>query len=217
MSTCLACVQAHPPSAAQPLGPRCAARGMVLPLSLVLLVVLGLASASAMRLSLSSERVVNNLRMHQLAHQQAELALHYCESQLALPSAERIAALRDEAIAPAVAGTSRWQAVAPWVGGSVEAVAPPTAWWGAAESPVPAVTPRCLAERSLLSDGHEVWTVTARGFSPDYAADPSSGRSQRGASVWLQSTLLLQPVADPAAPRPRADRLWRRIINPPVR
>jgi len=58
-------------------------------------------------------------------------------------------------------------------------------------------------------------------YSPGYLADPLSGSTRAGAVVWLQSIVLLVDATDATEPsgaaRRISDRLWQRIINPPIR
>ena len=48
-----------------------------------------------------------------------------------------------------------------------------------------------MVERQGLADGSLAYVITARGFSPGYAADAVSGVTTAGSVVWLQSTVLL--------------------------
>jgi Tfp pilus assembly protein PilX len=64
-------------------------RGVTLIIALIMVIIIGLTSAAAMRGATSSEKVVNNIRMQNLAQQYAEAALRYCESQLLLADGSR--------------------------------------------------------------------------------------------------------------------------------
>ena len=79
---------------------RSEARGVSLIIVLVMLAVIGLVSAAAMRSATSNEMVARNFRYQLLAQQQAEAALRFCERQLLLPEEQRVVSLR--AIAPSV-------------------------------------------------------------------------------------------------------------------
>lgn len=154
-----------------------------------MLVVIGLTAAASMRGAISSEKVVNNLRLEALAQQYAEMALKYCESQIALDSADRVAALRDDALTPTVAiSAASWQQTTTWLTAGNAAVVPSALVSNAADSSfVPPRLPECLVDRVSLASGAVSYVVTARGFSPGYAADATTGRTTSGAVVWLQS------------------------------
>ncbi|MBC7919400.1 MAG: hypothetical protein H7Y28_16475 [Rhodoferax sp.] len=179
-------------------------RGISLIIVLILLVVIGLTAATAMRGATSSQRVTNNVRMDNLAQQYAESALRYCEAQLQLADAARVNSLK-LAVIPAVnmtvVGTvGAWEQTVSWTGvpGSGGASATrtvlPAAQYSTAgvSSSVPARPPECVAETQTLagSPTFTVTVVTARGFSPDYTND-GAGNTVSGAVVWLQSILNL--------------------------
>lgn len=176
---------------------RSAQRGVSLIIVMILLVVIGLTSASAIRNATSNERVTNNIRMQNLAQQYAEAALRYCEGQLQLEDSTRVATLRSANIVNVTyAATPAWNQTVTWVGtGGASASrtsVPSTALSSTDSSFVPAVLPQCVAERQALPDGSSfAFVVTARGFSPDYGADGTTGVTQRGSVVWLQSILAL--------------------------
>jgi type IV pilus assembly protein PilX len=155
---------------------RPAQQGVTLLVVLVMLAVIGLTSASAMRQAANADMVSNNTRLEQLAKQSAQAALHYCESQVTgsgTPAVE---------VQAANAGSPVWKNLANWKGSGMKAVSVPTASYAAANG----VAPQCLVEYSPL--GNNVYIITARGFSPDFKED-TKGKTQRGAVVWLQSTL----------------------------
>lgn len=184
--------------------------GVSLIIVLIMLVVIGLTSANAIRKATSGERATNNIRMQNLALQYAEAALRYCETEVAKTSAVRAQnSLRDGAIFndnPATPGTALnanfpavgWNMPATWtsVGGTLTAAASKT------EVPSAQVTstsgtsaftpnslPQCVVERSRLPDGNTATVITARGFSPDYKnAGAVTEVTTRGSVVWLQST-----------------------------
>ncbi len=193
--------------------------GHALVMALLLLVVIGLTSAAAMRSATSSERSVNNVRLENLAQQHAEMALRYCESEMYKAAADRVPALQsvDRAMPP-LPDEGDWKKPSTWVGGAPASLAVPAHWWaraGAAPStpaaatapvstaspaspasvasaPVPQL-PRCHVEQvSLPGSGQNAYLVTARGYSPDFEQDPSTARTLRGGSVWLQSLLLTE-------------------------
>jgi Tfp pilus assembly protein PilX len=184
-------------------------KGISLIIVLLLLVVIGLTAASAMRGATSSQRVTNNVRMDIVAQQYAEAALRYCEAQLQIPDGNvaplptRVNSLR-AAVIPAVdmtiaGATGAWENPLSWTG-SVNAggaAATRTAldasqYSSASSSYLPAKAPECVAEIQTLGSPttFTMTVVTARGFSPDYRAD-NAGNTINGAVVWLQSILNL--------------------------
>lgn len=203
--------------------------GLALVVVLVLLVVIGLSSASALRSATSAEQASNNIRLQHLAQQYAEAALRYCEAELLKPDGQRVATLRQANLPEVAVGASTvqsiWGQAASWGvagGGAASKTRPPEAWFS---SPLSAFAlpfgPECLVEQQLLPGQQRALVITARGFSPGYLADPLSGSTRAGAVVWLQSIVLLTDVPattePPSAVRRVSDRLWQRIINPPIR
>jgi Tfp pilus assembly protein PilX len=180
--------------------------GVSLIIVLLMLVIIGLTSAAAIRNATSGERATNNIRMQNLAQQYAEAALRYCETQLELPDLNRVATLQnakifnDSGAGVAKAATANfpatgWSQTITWTGvggASTSLTNVPAARLQSANSAfVPAVAPQCVAERQRLSDNSEVTVVTARGFSPDYASEAGTGKTTAGSVVWLQSTIRL--------------------------
>lgn len=166
-------------------------RGSVLVLTLVLLIVVGLVATASMRLSVSSERVVNNLRLEALALQYAELGLRYCESQLQRPPISRELSLQNLEDLPSVATADViWNQEATWSEQGSSVVLVPQAQIAQAHSTFSPPRPQCLVEKVEWTPTEEIFLVTARGFSPGYRRD-ASGRTTAGAVVWLQSTLAL--------------------------
>jgi Tfp pilus assembly protein PilX len=200
-------------------------QGASLIIVLVMLVVIGLTSAASLRNASSNERVSHNFRMHWLAEQYAEAALRYCQSQLLLADAQRVSSLQEAALLPINAGAPGWANPQTWSGSggafaSLTSVA--QAFVESSDSAfVPQMLPQCVVERQalpLLQNGvsvgsADVYVITARGFSPDYREIRPGARS--GAVVWLQSRLSIQRAA-PGDAGTLADRVWMRIINPPV-
>ncbi len=176
--------------------------GVSLVIVLLLMVVISLTAASAMRGATSSQRVTNNVRMDFVAQQYAEAALRYCESQLQLADASRPNSLK-AAVIPAVdmtvsGATGAWENPLSWTGAvnAGGAAATRTAlgssqYSSSSSSYTPGKAPECVAETQTMgSPTFTVTVVTARGFSPDYRAD-GNGNTTNGAVVWLQSILNL--------------------------
>ena len=202
-------------------------RGVSLLIVLIMLVVIGLTSAASLRSASSNERISNNFRMHALAEQYAEAALRYCETQLTLADGARVDSLKEAwlraftgAAYPAWANPLTWTGVG---GASASLTRMPGALLASADSAFkPAELPQCAVEKqslALMQNGvpagaADVYVITARGFSTDYSASPQ-GASLTGSVVWLQSLVSVRRAAAADAGT-LADRVWRRIINPPV-
>jgi len=185
-------------------------RGFALILALVMLALMGLASAAVMRNATSDEQMADGARLQAQARASAQLALRFCESQLALAAPERSVLLQPPATPGAWTVRGAWTA-----GGAAHALRP--AEIGRAEPP--RVPPQCLMESTAEPD---VVTVTARGFSPDYRADPRTGATRHGAAVWLQAMVHAVGASGPsgsseaAPPAPGVRRrVWQQLLTPP--
>lgn len=177
---------------------------------MILLVVIGLTAAASMRRAISNERAVNNLRLEGLAQQFAELALRYCEDQMQSVPDQRIdaylqgldtAAAQPEALATGWRSFGNWSVPAATAAAAAtpHAVEVPDAWistLSAADRPFALnKRPQCLVEKISVgshSADETVYRVTARGFSPDYAEDATTGAAIHGSVVWLRSDLVLR-------------------------
>ncbi len=158
-------------------------QGVTLLVVMVMLVVIGLVSVSAMRRAANADVVANNGRLEQLAKQAAEAGLRYCEAQLIDP-AKTLNVQSANATAPAWNTFSNWQS-----GGTATTI--PEAYIKSTDTAMtlPRKLPQCMAEYSPL--GNSVVIVTSRGFSPDYTAK-NNGETQSGSVIWLQSIVSLQ-------------------------
>jgi len=184
---------------------RDANRGFSLVMVLVLLSALALGSAASMRGSANSLRVARATLMQTYANEQAQWALSYCQSQLLLPSAARDPKLSTPALTPA--DRPAWTSAALWRSEASVLTVLAAQMEGASRAPL------CFVEQQALPnqpDGLPLHVLTARGFSPDHRADPLSGLTVSGASVWLQRVVLI----DGDQVRARTDK---RILNPPLR
>ncbi len=206
--------------------PRAAAsaRGFSLIIAMLMLAVIGLASAAIMRNATSGDQVATNNRLQTQAGQYAQLALRFCEMQLAQAPAARSATLFDPATPAAWATQSRWT-----TSGSNSAHTLSATDMGS--SVQPRVAPQCMMEGTALP---HVYTVTARGFSPDFRADRGTGATRSGSVVWMQATI----YADSAVAAPGGDsaeqgdgaasatcaggcallvrqRVWQLLLTPP--
>lgn len=173
--------------------------GVSLIIVLVMLVVIGLTSAAAIRNATSGEQATNNIRLQNLAQQYADAALRYCEGELAKADVDRVASLSEATLSDTPAGTADaatgWGQAASWTGaGGIAAsrtVVPEARVKSQDSAFRPARLPECVVERQVLADGNRAYVVTARGFSPGYVADAATGVTTAGSVVWLQSIVLL--------------------------
>jgi type II secretory pathway pseudopilin PulG len=197
-------------------------RGLSLVVAMVMLAAIGLLSAAVMRAATGASRVADAGRLQAQAVQLAQAALRACERQLTLPASTR-------AVAPwPAASTPAWTRRDNWTGGGAR----PAHALTAAEinaGAAPRAPPQCLVEATATP---AIYTVTARGFSADFAADPATGAARSGSVAWLQSTVLLDkptaatPVGGPTPP-PRGNpctgdcapaivqRVWQQLLTPP--
>jgi len=172
---------------------------------MLMLAMIGLASAAIMRNAVGAGQVSNGGRLQMQASQDAQLALRWCQAQLVLPPASRTVTLLPAADPPA------WSALRSWTRtgrGGAHTLAPGELGGALA----PRVPPQCLAEAASLSG---VYTVTARGFSADFAADALTGATRSGAAVWLQATLVADAVAGPGGTLAIRRRTWQQLLTPP--
>jgi type IV pilus assembly protein PilX len=175
--------------------------GVSLVIVLIMLVIIGLTSASAIRNATSGEKVTNNIRLQNLAQQYAEAALRYCEAELgksdsvAAPIGRSGTALAEANITTvAFGGVPGWTNPVTWTGlggASASKTVVPEARVKSADSAFrPNRLPECVVEKQTLADANLAYLITARGFSPDYTADAATGRTISGSVVWLQSSIL---------------------------
>lgn len=183
-------------------------RGISLIIAMLMLAVIGLASAAIMRNATSGDQVATNNRLQTQASQYAQLALRYCENQLTLaPAARRTVVVGANAGSPPA-----WTVRANWSSGGAHA-AYTLAAADIGSSVQPRVPPQCQAEATPTD---KVYTVTARGFSPDFRADPRTGVTRSGSVVWLQSTLYAEAVGGAAGDGLAVQRrVWQQLLTPP--
>jgi hypothetical protein len=171
-------------------------QGISLIIVLIMLVIIGITAATAMRTATSEQRATNNMRMESAAQQYAEAALRICEGQMKLSTASRAPAFRTPLPAsptPPAVPASRWETPANWI-----AVTPPAGRYDLsandniydANNNPPTTYPQCLVELQTIPatpTSFTITVITARGFSPDYARNAGTGETTQGAVVWLQS------------------------------
>jgi type IV pilus assembly protein PilX len=207
MSHRLICLKLHP---------RRVQGGVSLIIVLIMLVIIGLTSAAAMRSATSAEKVTNSVRLQNLAQQYAEAALRYCEAQLALPAP--VATLDAANIVTTYSGDPNppvaWQNTQTWGGGggaNASLTVTPASWVYSADSTNlrPGRRPECVVERRFFTmasaaavtafqlanagvDPPSSYLITARGFSTDYTPLAGGGTTESGSVVWLQSQISLK-------------------------
>lgn len=161
-------------------------RGVALFVCLALLLVLGIAAASAVRMTILEERMVRNAGDALVAFQAAEAALREGEAFLigSLDSTERFTDGGNDGLwTPALPGeTERWALAGVWdpAGGRSRAVTIPIEAVAAQPrfivewlaSPEAASSPHLLEESSMVEEFRlEIFRVTARGVGRTDAAD----------------------------------------------
>jgi type II secretory pathway pseudopilin PulG len=197
--------------------PLASARGFSLIIAMLMLAVIGLASAAIMRNATSGDQVATSNRLQTQANQYAQLALRFCESQMAQAPAARTVKLIS------VASAAAWTVKDNWMqAGSSSAHTLAATEIGSAVQPH--IAPQCMMG---ATDVPNVYTVTARGFSADFKADPGSGATRSGSTVWLQATIFAESdgsaaggsSANAATAATGAltvrQRLWQQLLTPP--
>ena len=192
-------------------------RGFSLIVAMLMLAVIGLASAAIMRNALSGGQVANGNRLQAQANQYAQLALRFCQTQMQLAPTARVVTLLPAAAPPA------WTVQRNWASTGTSA-AHTLAAREIGASVQPRVAPQCLMEATSVRD---VYTITARGFSADFKADPVTGATRTGSAVWVQATLHAESDAGASGLAPAAvgtvpagtlfvkQRVWQQLLTPP--
>jgi type IV pilus assembly protein PilX len=184
--------------------------GIVLVLALIMLVVISLLTALAVRNATSSEAVNSNVRQTQLASQAAETALRYCEDAVinlvaagtatfnfTSPPSSASFTLDATYISDMVAGTPTSMVADNWdkTTASYKILVVPTA--SVNRTGITSTfnrPPECMVDRlspSTSATYSKNFTITARGFGPEVAAADASRNRPVGSEVWMQSSLEL--------------------------
>lgn len=186
--------------------------GVVLIVAMIMLIIVSLLAAIAVRNATSSEGINANLRQTQLATQAAESALRYCEDAaintvnegtgtfaFTSPGGTAITNLALTHIIAAPTGTNTPTSALPanWdtTTNNGQLVLPIATVNLAGISTTFVRPPECMIERARPDAAQSylsVLTVTSRGFGPEVAAADGSRSRPVGSEVWLQSTLELQ-------------------------
>ena len=186
--------------------------GVVLAVAMIMLIIVSLLAAIAVRNATSSEGINANLRQTQLATQAAETALRYCEDAaintvnegtgtfaFTGPGGSAITNLALTNIIAAPTGTNTPTSALPanWdtTTDNGQLILPLATVNLSGVSTTFARPPECMIERArpdVAQSYLSVLTVTARGFGPEVAAAANSRSRPVGSEVWLQTTLELQ-------------------------
>lgn len=165
--------------------------GISLIIVLIMMIIIGITAATAMRNATSEQRATNNMRVEASALQYAEAALRYCENMMKASPASRPSTLQNVHIYNSTGpgpSESGWGDPNTWTGSSGRASASRTEvpdsviQEPALATELPNQKPECVVENMA---GYGL-VITARGYSPDYTRD-GSGNTTSGAVVWLQS------------------------------
>lgn len=177
----------------KPFAGKHASQGVSLIIVLVMLVIIGITAATAMRTATSEQRATNNVRMETIAQQYAEAALRFCEGQMKLATISRLAVFQSASLPKPTAPTQLWNIPANWTAvtapaGRYDFSAADTNIYDASNNP-PTTYPQCMVELQTIQAAtpFTITVITARGFSPDYARNVATGATTQGAVVWLQS------------------------------
>ena len=166
--------------------------GVVLLMVLILLVVLSLATAWAVKASISSEQIGNNLRISSSVNELAETALRYCENAV-FSNASGLVVLAATAGASTGSLPTAWATNTNWLASNGQINTVPSTQLQDAMGRTPAIAPVCMIEALRLPPADtqrlQGFLITARGFSEDFKADSSTGAVQAGSDAWVQSTI----------------------------
>lgn len=192
--------------------PRRDQQGVVLIVALIMMAVIAISSAAAIKAVTAQDLVGSNQRNQSMALQAAESGLRYCEALVttAKLTAGQAALLPkiQEAVPMNYAPTDasgnpqrpkqHWETIGNWIGGNKRSFElPETFKFDRGQSYDR--RPECLIERLDLKVidkdfvggppiKMEAFQITVRGFSPDYTEN-ANGIPATGAVIWLQSTV----------------------------
>jgi type IV pilus assembly protein PilX len=166
--------------------------GVVLLMVLVVLVVLSLATVWAVKASISSEQLGNNIRISNSVNELAETALRYCENAVLSNTAALVVIAAPVSTAAGTLPTA-WATTSNWIATPSKINTVPSAQLQDAMGRSPTIAPACMVEEVRMppSDAQrqQAFLITARAFSEDFRANSLTGAVQAGSDVWLQSTI----------------------------
>jgi len=167
-------------------------RGLSLVVVLLLLVVIGLSSALAIRGAANHQRGASTQKAKALAFQSAEVAMKYCVDDVQAVTGPTLAIQQTDTDDPRA-----WTLSRTWDGSPPMAFEVPLTLFGDALETRPARAPQCLIEEFVMRSNpprpskaaprQRAFLITVRGFSPDYSVGIFGSVS--GSEAWLQSTV----------------------------
>lgn len=164
-------------------------RGVALLVALVVLLIIGLTSASVMRGALSTDLVANNTRVQTLAMQAAQIGLRYCEAMA------KTEVDTGNPMSLPVSPTGYWNNYEHWAENKVGIYKVDVSYMESENGTfTPEYLPDCMVQKLSVGVGANAkiaYQVTSRGYSPDYSTD-EKGFTESGSVVWLQSVVLYQ-------------------------
>ena len=174
-------------------------RGIILPLTLVLLVVLSLLGIMAMRNATIGSETMNGVRSYTVAEMAAEAGLRYCEEvakEAATPSVPakyvaevaKIASTARTGSTPITSPTDAgayWADKGSWAAAGTKRVVVDSTKTAGSKYKYP---PQCIIEK-LKNTAGEAYLITARGIANDAQYDTTTGKVITGSEIWLQSVL----------------------------
>lgn len=171
------------------------ARGIVLPMALIMLLIISFAGLLAARNSATFEQFSNNMRTNQVARTSAEDALRYCE-RVAIDAAEnggtsyatdagKIVSTELTADDETTIRSGAWNTKSNWAASAANLITLTATYNSNVQSNAELKnSPSCIIQ-ALVNDR---FLVTTRGLSSD-ATVASDGTLSAGSEVWLQSIL----------------------------
>jgi len=174
-------------------------RGIVLPLTLILLVIISLLGIMALRNATVGSQTMNGIRAYTATEMAAESGLRYCEEvvkEAASPSAPPKYVAQIAQIIPTAYGQAQpivgpndanayWKRSASWAAASANRITVDTSTTAGSKYTYP---PQCIIEVMKNNSG-TAYVITARGISNDAQYDATSGKVTSGSEVWVQSVL----------------------------
>ncbi len=187
-------------------------QGIVMLMTLILLAVMALGTAMAVKVSMNTDMVAHNMRNRQLAFQAAEVALRYCENMVINdPTGTRMLVNYRRS------QNNEWLVQANWDTTAADSKVHIVPLTTIGMPNTIRVEPQCLIRHFTIDEWREVsppvpgtvtaesrgfnsahlmfYRITVKGFSPDYKAPPklASGgfdfQNTRGSEVMLQSMI----------------------------
>ena len=166
---------------------------------MLMLAIIGLFSAAVMRNATSGDQVANNNRLQTQANQYAQLAMRWCESQLALDSGARAVPLYAVATPPAWTTAQNWVAKG---GGSHPAHTLVAKDIGSTTQP--RVSPQCLMEATAVPNVYTVHRARLQRRLQGRRVDRRHAQRLRGVACRPRSMPRARAAAAPTPVTPLA-------------